>query len=110
MARVLLVDDDASQLEIRRMIFEHAGHEVRVASSPEEAVGCAASFLPEVAITDLRMPRVEDGIALVRRLAVSMRVMVLSGTGVDAASLVGAERIFTKPCRMADLLAAVDRR
>ena len=28
MARILVVEDDTSQLEIRKQILEHAGHEV----------------------------------------------------------------------------------
>ena len=47
MARILVVEDDASQLEIRKQILEHAGHEVVTAQDASEALerwpGCVQS-------------------------------------------------------------------
>ncbi len=37
MARILVVEDDASQLEIRKQILENAGHEVVTAQDAAEA-------------------------------------------------------------------------
>jgi hypothetical protein len=36
MARLLLVDDDPDQLEIRKLLLEHVGHEVLSASSARQ--------------------------------------------------------------------------
>ncbi len=38
MARILVVEDDTSQLEIRKQILEHAGHEVVTAQDASEAL------------------------------------------------------------------------
>ena len=37
MARVLVVDDDPEQLEIRRLLLERSGHEAWTAASADEA-------------------------------------------------------------------------
>src|SRR5260370_31608294 len=107
MARVLLVEDDSGQLEIRKLIFERAGHVVSIAESAAEAIAAARETLPDVAVTDLRLPRLEDGIELVRVLVGTTRVIVLSGASIDSSTL-PADRFFTKPCLMRELLKAVE--
>jgi two-component system NtrC family response regulator/two-component system nitrogen regulation response regulator GlnG len=52
MARILIVDDEKSY---RRYLAKHLageGHEVRSASSSDEAIEVAAEFLPDVLILD----------------------------------------------------------
>ena len=83
MARVLLVDDDRTGLEIRRLIFEQAGHVVVTATSPQEALAAPA---PDAVILDLHLPELEDGLALIRDLRSAMpgaRIIVLSGRVED---------------------------
>ena len=54
MARILVVEDDAIQLEIRKQILEHAGHEVVTAEDATQALerwpGCP------IVVMDLRIP------------------------------------------------------
>ena len=74
MARVLVVEDDASQLEIRKQILEHAGHEVIIARDASEALerwqGCP------MVVMDLRIPESEDGLRLIQAIAGKARIIV----------------------------------
>ena len=109
MARVLVVDDDAAALEIRKLLLERAGHIVTIAASANEA---RAAPRAEIAVLDLRLPEVEDGVSLIRELHdAGMRVIVLCGNRVDLdgrpeATLVDA--IIPKPARSQVLLKAID--
>ena len=77
MARVLVVDDDALGLDVRKMILEREGHCVGTAADPEQARAAFAAMV---------LPRAEDGLALIRefRTAVpTVRIVVLSGWSTD---------------------------
>jgi DNA-binding response OmpR family regulator len=110
--RLLVVDDDPAGLEIRKLILERRGHTVITAG---DAAGARAAFqasAPETVILDLRLPRTEDGIALIREFRAatpSVRIVVLSGAtdleGREEAKLV--DQILIKPVRSERLLDAI---
>ena len=80
MARVLLVEDDLDQLELRRLLFERAGHQVFRANSYQEALIYAPAA--EVTVMDLRLRTVSTGLQLIRDLKdqlPNMRIIVTSG-------------------------------
>jgi DNA-binding response OmpR family regulator len=110
MARVLLVDDDADALELRKLILESHGHEVRCAQTAGSA---REQFRPEqVVVLDLRIPDAEDGLALIREFKAA-RIIVLTGAPADLndreeRKLVAA--VLTKPARSEQLLAAITAR
>ena len=66
MARVLVVDDDAAALEIRKLIFERHGHHVTAAVNAAHAREQFLADPPESVDLDLRLPDREDGLALIR--------------------------------------------
>jgi CheY-like chemotaxis protein len=106
MARVLVVDDDAAGLEIRRLILERRGYAV---------IARAAFQLAEfdVVLLDVRLPRVEDGLVLIREFRAAfpaLRIVVLCGYRGDLdrreeASMV--DEILSKPARVETLLNAL---
>ena len=115
MARVLLIDDDRDQLDLRKLIFEHHGHVVSVAFNVEQAETAFHSHAPDCIVMDLRLPKAEDGLALIRAFRGACgfrgRILVLSGfpsdiCGTPDESL--ADRVLTKPVRSDVLLALVD--
>jgi PAS domain S-box-containing protein len=61
--RVLVVDDNRDGAEMIAGVLGAAGHEVRVANDPAEALRQADEFSPQVAILDIGLP-VMDGYAL----------------------------------------------
>ena len=66
MAVVLVVDDDAAALDIRKLVLERHGHVVVIAKDVNVARAAFLEKTPEVVITDLRLPDSEDGLALIR--------------------------------------------
>src|SRR5262249_40383034 len=82
MARLLVVDDDPKQLELRTLLLGAAGHEVRVAETVDRAIELLAEQPPEVVLMDLRLPDVSGGLALIRGARgqpVPPKIIVLSG-------------------------------
>ena len=105
MARILVVEDDASQLEIRKQVLEHAGHQVVAASDVSEALerweGCS------IVVMDLRIPEAGDGLRLIHEIAGRARTIVLSGGQVDPTLPV--DEFLTKPCPSKRLLESIDK-
>lgn len=113
MPRVLLVDDDAAALSLRKLIVERDGYEVAAAADPESARVLFAETQPEVVVLDLRLPEAADGLALIRDFRAAnatVRIIVLTGwppdlEGTPEAAMV--DQILTKPIRTAALLSAL---
>ena len=115
MARLLVVEDDADQSELRRLLFERAGHEVEIAASAREAERACAARPPDVVIMDLHLPQAGDGAALIRRLrklSPAPRIVVLSGFVAELKASPEAQMVdavVSKPCRSARLMEIVSR-
>jgi DNA-binding response OmpR family regulator len=67
MARVLLIDDDSTLLEVLRLAFEDAGHVVVTALDGAAGLRALAAGGVELVVSDVNMPLV-DGFALCRKL------------------------------------------
>jgi len=113
MARVLLIEDDPDQLEIRRLLLHQARHTVFSAASAAEARALFAECRPDTVVMDLLLPRAEDGLELIRWLketSPGVRILVLSGwttSLADTPELALVERVLAKPVRSAQLMALV---
>lgn len=108
MATVLLVEDDADQLALRRMILEAAGHTVHAAASREEALEQPAA---QVAVVDLRIPAFADGVLLLEDLKTrqpEMKRIVLSGWAAEARAL-PVDKVLEKPVPSRRLLDWIAR-
>jgi two-component system CheB/CheR fusion protein len=83
MASVLVVDDDADTTESTRALLQAWGHQAATARDGRSALALAPSFLPDVALVDVRMPRM-DGYEVARRLRATpglKRAVVVALTG-----------------------------
>ncbi|MDO8803583.1 MAG: response regulator [Elusimicrobiota bacterium] len=72
MAKILIVDDDPTILELFRFIFEDAGHEVTLAKNGREALAAVEVSVPDFIVLDISMPEMtgrEFVIELKRRAA-----------------------------------------
>jgi sigma-B regulation protein RsbU (phosphoserine phosphatase) len=79
--RILVVDDDLRVLHAVSRVLER-DYEVHCAATPAEALEHAASFPPDLALLDVRMPEM-DGFELRRRLAAShpdLDVILMTGS------------------------------
>ncbi len=64
---ILVVDDNAANLKLARVLLRTEGFEVRAAAGAGEALEILASFRPRLILMDIQLPGV-DGLELTRRL------------------------------------------
>src|SRR6201995_4770958 len=67
MANIALVDDDKNILASVSMLLEQEGYHVRTFSDPAAALTALTTTPPDMAVLDIKMPRM-DGLELLRRL------------------------------------------
>ncbi len=65
--KILVIEDNLTDLRLMRSLLLEAGHEVGCAGSAEEALQVLALEKPRVILLDLGLPRM-DGLALVQQL------------------------------------------
>ena len=109
MARILVVDDEPDERFLLRRAFERAGHEVTDAADGAAALAIARESLPDLVVTDMRMP-VMDGAELIRRLRAdpaTAGIPILASTG-DTDLARGADLIRSKSSSLQQLAAAAD--
>ena len=103
MARILVVDDDATVREVVASYLVRAGHDVTQAADGELALAAAAAQAPDLVVLDLMLPRVE-GMEVFRRLRArrgDLPIIMLTARGDEADRIlgleVGADDYVTKP-------------
>ena len=110
MARILIVDDDPDQLELRQLLLENAGHEVKPAATVDAAMAQFCAWNPAAVVMDLRMPVLADGLRLIRGIrsfSSEAKIVVTSGwpadlTGREESKMI--DQLMPKPVSMAKLL------
>jgi two-component system response regulator GlrR len=115
MARILIVDDDPALLKLLSLRLHYEGHVPIEASSGATALARLDHELPNILITDLRMPGM-DGLQLfeaVHRRYPLLPVLILTANGTipDAVNAMqrGVFGYITKPFEGADLMLEVNR-
>ncbi|MFN3340466.1 MAG: response regulator transcription factor [Dietzia sp.] len=110
-ARVLVVDDEESIVELLSVSLRFQGFEVETASTGAEAIDRARGFRPDAVILDVMMP-VMDGFDAVKRLrADGCDAPVLFLTARDAVAdrvaglTLGADDYVTKPFSLEEVVA-----
>jgi CheY-like chemotaxis protein len=109
---ILVVDDDATFLEVVCRGLRQAGYEVAGVTDGVKALLAIAAHAPDILITDIVMPEIE-GIGLitaVRRDHPKMRIVAMSGQPfmhtldvLNLAARLGADATLTKPFSMEEL-------
>lgn len=115
--RVLIADDtQATRRSTRLMLAEHDNVEVvAIASNGEDAVLLAKTHMPDIAVLDINMPRM-DGLTALRKMSKfhpEMACIIISterneDTFREAISA-GAREYLVKPFTVDDLLDAINR-
>ncbi len=113
MARILLVDDDASLLDVLTMAFTDAGHEAITAADGVKAMAIAGKERPDAIVSDINMPGL-DGFTLCRKLRtagdpVPIVLLTSRDNEIDEALglELGADDYIAKPFNTRVLLARV---
>ena len=120
--RVLVVDDEAANRELISGILASEGYDVVMAQDGVDALNQLATPLPDVIISDLRMPRMSgfEFLAVVRRKYPDIPLIAISGEfeGNEVPSGVPADAYLAKGTlsfnqlrtKITDLLSASPRK
>lgn len=65
--RILIVDDNISNLKMIRLVLRTEGYEIRTASDSEEALAVLENFQPRLILMDIQLPGM-DGLELTQKL------------------------------------------
>jgi putative two-component system response regulator len=116
MSRVLIVDDDETEVELLRAFLDGEVDEVSTLTDPRLVEEVFAEFQPDVVVLDLHMPGA-DGLEVLRRLRSArhslgfLPVIVLTGDDSDVARnsalILGADEFLTKPVGRPELVLRV---
>ena len=114
---ILIVDDNAANLKLARVLLSVDGYDIRTAASAEEALTVLERFKPRLILMDLQLPGI-DGLELTRRLKADPRrqnIIVLALTAYamkgddQKAFAAGCDGYITKPIDPDDFSALVKR-
>jgi len=116
MIRILVIDDDLQIREMLTKFSERAEYEVLAAPDGKAALKLHSANPVDLIITDIVMPE-EDGLETImelRRRFPEVKIIAISGGGkieankyLDIAKVMGAQRAFSKPFELAELLEAI---
>ncbi len=117
MARILLVDDEASLARAMQQLLAIDGHQVTMAGNGNEGLACYRSHRPDLIITDILMPG-KDGIEMVMEIRESdpdTPIIAMSGGrrslstafNLESSSVAGVNCTLTKPFTRVQLKAAI---
>jgi DNA-binding NtrC family response regulator len=114
-ARILIVDDEANARAALSEILQEEGYATEVAADGFKGLGKLAEFLPDVVLTDLKMPGL-DGIGFMEKAQIASPtttfvVMTAFGSIPNAVLAVrkGAYDYLAKPLDFSVLLPVVER-
>jgi CheY-like chemotaxis protein len=116
MARILVIDDDESLLQMMSLMLKRAGHQTILASNGNEGIEVARRELPDAALVDVMMPEL-SGYEVCRILREDPRTQDIPLLILTALSQrehraqaedAGADDFVTKPVTRDDLVTHVE--
>jgi CheY-like chemotaxis protein len=117
MPTILIIDDNSDIRELYGRVLRHAGYDVIEAADGEIGTKLYRDNPTDLIVTDIVMPE-KEGIETIRELRrdyPDAKIIAISGGGQAMASStclmlaerLGAQRTFTKPVKIAELVQAV---
>ena len=117
MRKVLVIDDEPYILLMLKKMLEKAGYEVDLASNGKEGLELFEKESADLVITDIIMPD-KEGLEIImemKKKRPNLKIIAISGGGrispesyLECAAHFGASRVFQKPFKQKELVAAVN--
>src|SRR5262245_34808308 len=113
--RILVVDDDPTNLEVLRARLSAQGYEVVIAVDGDDALRCARELEPDLVLLDVMMPKI-DGISVLKELKQDATLryipVILVTAKVDTRDVVngleaGGDDYITKPYEQTVVVARI---
>jgi DNA-binding response OmpR family regulator len=117
LAKILVIEDDTTFLDLLRVHLSSMGHEAQIAEDAAVGLRAIVNGPPDLILLDLRVPYL-DGLELLEALRSDpatrhIPVIVLTGQGDDemhaGALKLGVAEYLTKPVRRERLAKAIER-
>ncbi len=115
MARILVIEDNATNMKLAVLMLEQAGHEVLQANDAEKGLRIAREQLPRLILMDVQLPGM-DGLAASRLLKADaltrdIRIVALTALAMngdrDRVEAAGCDAYISKPIRYQEFLDVV---
>ena len=87
---ILVVDDNATNLKLTKVLLVKEGYEVRTASDAEEALKLLENFQPRLILMDIQLPGM-DGLTLTRQLKADPKTRNIAVVALTAYAMKGDE-------------------
>jgi two-component system cell cycle response regulator DivK len=117
MAKILIIEDNPTNMKLTAMLLARVGHEVLQAVDAETGIALALADHPELILMDLQLPGM-DGLAATVRLkqspaTASIPIIALTALAMKEdqgkALAAGCDAYIAKPLRYQELYAAVNK-
>ena len=116
MARILVIEDNATNLKLASLLLSNAGHTPLCAVDAETGLTLAHAEQPDLILMDIQLPGM-DGLtatALLKKDSATAAIPVIALTAMamnedrEKARMAGCDAYIAKPLRYQELLAAID--
>ena len=115
MAKVLIVEDNATNMMLAVFLLQSAGHTVLSATDAEAGLTLARDELPNLILMDIQLPGMDglEATALLKRDDATRGILVIALTALtmkgdeERIRAAGCDGYIAKPLRYQDLLATV---
>lgn len=95
---ILIVDDNATNLKLAKVLLIAEGYQVRTAADAEQALKVLVEFVPRLILMDIQLPGM-DGLELTRRLKSDPSTRDITIVALTAYAMKGDEdKAFASGC------------
>lgn len=114
MARILVLEDQASQRFVMADLLARTGHEARCTDDPHAAIQGYEEFKPDLLVADWRLKHDlngRDAAEALRALNPNLRIVFITALPLELVETQAADlqpfKVVKKPCEFYDLLLAI---
>ncbi|MGC3965280.1 MAG: response regulator [Rhodocyclaceae bacterium] len=116
MARILVIEDNPTNMKLVSLVLDKAGHEVLTADDAITGIDLIRREQPDLVLMDVQLPGM-DGLTATRQLRAApetrnLRIVALTAFAMpeDAARIraAGCDAYLTKPVRYRELIDTID--